>query len=153
MKKKKLKTWVKLSIFILILLGGTLILTNLNNNDNNIAKLSTTTKTTITTTTKKEESNELSMVMVGDCLIHRFVYTEANNNDGSTKLNKATFSSELVYKLLLMYANKDTIVYDCFMGTGTTAIGCLKYGCNYIGSEINTEQYNYSINRIKKMGY
>lgn len=77
-------------------------------------------------------------------------HIEANNNDGSTKLNKATFSSELICKLLSMYANKDSVVYDCFMGTGTTAIGCIKYGCNYLGSEIDTEQYDFSIDRIKK---
>ena len=44
-------------------------------------------------------------------------YIEAANNDGANKLNKATFSTELVLKLLNMYATKDSVVYDSFMGT------------------------------------
>ena len=55
-------------------------------------------------------------------------YIEAKNNDGSTELNKATFSSEMVIKLLRIYVNKDTVVYDPFMGTGTTGVACSKFG-------------------------
>lgn len=76
-------------------------------------------------------------------------FIEAPNNDGSNKYNKATFSSELVYKLLSMYAKKDNIVYDPFIGTGTTAIGCLQYGCNYIGSELSENQVKFANERIK----
>src|SRR5574344_708532 len=70
-------------------------------------------------------------------------FIEAKNNDGSCSLNKATFSSDLVVKLLEMYAKKDSLVCDPFIGTGTIAIGCKDYGCNYIGSELSTEQCKY----------
>ena len=56
--------------------------------------------------------------------IYNFIV--ASNNDGSCNLNKATYSSELCEKLLNIYANQDSIVYDPFMGTGTTAIACAK---------------------------
>ena len=79
--------------------------------------------------------------------IYNFI--EAKNNDSNTKINKATFSSELVIKLLNIYAKKESIIYDNFIGTGTTAIGCLKTGNYYIGSETDKEQYDYSLNRIK----
>ena len=81
-------------------------------------------------------------------------FIEARNNDEKTsKLNQATFSSELVSKLLKLYADKDFIVYDPFMGTGTTAIGCLKSEkpINYVGSEISEEQVKYSQERINKI--
>lgn len=77
-------------------------------------------------------------------------YIEAPNNDGSTILNKATFSSVLVRKLLTMYAKPNQLVYDPFMGTGTTAIGCIRGGYNYIGSEISSGQYEFSLRRIKE---
>ena len=77
-------------------------------------------------------------------------YIEAKNNDESCPYNKATFSSELVKKLLEMYCPKNALVYDPFMGTGTTAIGCLKYGVNYIGSEISKYQCDWANERIKK---
>ena len=142
MKKKKLKTWVKLSIFILILLGGTLILTNLNNNDNNIAKLSTTTKTTITTTTKKEESNELSMVMVGDCLIHRFVYTDANNNDGTYSFSKMfTEVEDLIKGHDLAYYNQESNI-------GGKALGLSAYPRFNSPEEIGNDMVNLGFNLV-----
>ena len=75
-------------------------------------------------------------------------FIEARNNDESTELNKATFSSEMVLKLLSIYANKDTVVYDPFMGTGTTGVGCKKFGCSFIGNEISTKQFEYAKKRI-----
>ena len=36
-----------------------------------------------------------------------------------------------------MYANKNSIVYDSFMGTGTTAVACKQFGCKCIGSELS----------------
>lgn len=80
-------------------------------------------------------------------------FIEAPNNDGSCALNKATFSSELVTKLLDIYANVDDVVYDPFMGTGTTAIGCLKFNngnnnIKIIGSEISKAQVQFAKNRI-----
>lgn len=80
-----------------------------------------------------------------------FNFIEAKNNDGTCKLNKATFSSDLVLKLLNMYAKQDDIVYDCFMGTGTTAVGCIKYGCKYIGSELSQAQCEFARDRIENL--
>ncbi len=75
-------------------------------------------------------------------------YVEAKNNDGSTKLNKATFSSDLVYNLISKYTKPNSVVYDNFMGTGSTAIGAIRHNCKYIGSEISKEQVEYSIKRV-----
>lgn len=79
-------------------------------------------------------------------------FIEAKNNDKSCPLNKATFSSELVGKLLKIYAGGESIVYDPFMGTGTTAVGCLKFGCSCYGSEISEKQCAYASDRIGKEG-
>lgn len=77
-----------------------------------------------------------------------FNFIEAPNNDGSCDLNKATFSSMLVEKLLKYYAPDNAVVYDPFMGTGTTGIACKRLGYSYIGSEISTSQVEYANNRI-----
>lgn len=83
-------------------------------------------------------------------------FIEAANNDGKCKLNQATFSSDLVQQLLKIYCNKDEkrVIYDPFMGTGTTAVGCLIYDngeskVNYLGSEISTEQCKFAEERIQ----
>lgn len=78
-----------------------------------------------------------------------FNFITAANNDGSNELNKATFSKEFVCRLLDMYAKPHSLVYDPFMGTGTTAIGCIEYGHDFIGSEISPKQCEYANSRIK----
>lgn len=81
-----------------------------------------------------------------------FNFFEAPNNDKSTNLNKATFSSDMVLQLLKIYAKPNSVIYDPFMGTGTTGIGVEKYGngCICIGSEISPAQVEYSNNRLKE---
>ena len=78
-------------------------------------------------------------------------FIESPNNDGACELNKATFSTDLVLQLLSIYAPDGSIVYDPFMGTGTTANACEKYGVDWIGSEISEAQVEHSKNRLKSI--
>lgn len=75
-------------------------------------------------------------------------FITAKNNDGSNNLNKATYSTELCEKLLSIYASENYIVYDPFMGTGTTAAACKNMNMFFIGSEISEKQVEYSKKRI-----
>ena len=45
---------------------------------------------------------------------------------------------------------KNSLVFDPFMGTGTTAIACINNECDYIGLEISKEYYDISQERLKK---
>lgn len=78
-------------------------------------------------------------------------YLEARNNDGSNKLNKATYSTELVVKLMDMYGTLLGLVYDPFMGVGTTAKGAIEFGMNYVGSELSKEQVDFSNETLHKV--
>jgi site-specific DNA-methyltransferase (adenine-specific) len=73
--------------------------------------------------------------------IYNFI--EARNNDGSNPLNKATFSTELITKLMDIYAKPESLVYDSFMGIGTTAKACIERGMSYIGSELSKPQIDH----------
>ena len=77
-----------------------------------------------------------------------FNFLEAKNNDGPNKLNKATFSTEFVEKLLGMYAIKGYTVLDPFMGTGTTAVACVNKGMDFIGFELSQNQCEYANDRL-----
>jgi DNA modification methylase len=79
-----------------------------------------------------------------------FNFIEAKNNDGACNLNKATYSTDLCLQLLGLYIsnNGDKTIYDPFMGTGTTAVACVQLGFNCIGSELSTDQVQYSLNRM-----
>ena len=66
-----------------------------------------------------------------------------------------SLSSDLCLQLLNIYANENTIVYDPFMGTGTTGIACEKF-CKEktmvcIGSELSDKQVEFSKNRLKEL--
>jgi DNA modification methylase len=78
-------------------------------------------------------------------------FITAKNNDESTDINKATYSTEFCTKLLNVYTKEDDIIYDPFMGTGTTGVACKLIGRNFIGSEISSTQVEYSKDRIKKV--
>ena len=80
-----------------------------------------------------------------------FNFIEAKNNDGSCKLNKATFSSDLVSQLLDIYAKDGMTVFDPFNGTGTTGVACIEHNCNYYGAEISEAQCEYSKERLQNL--
>jgi DNA modification methylase len=75
-------------------------------------------------------------------------YIEARNNDGSNNLNKATFSIELVTKLINIYGTEGDLIYDSFMGVGTTALGSINKKCNFIGTEISVDQCELARKKI-----
>lgn len=77
-----------------------------------------------------------------------FNFIEAKNNDGSCPYNKATYSSELCEKLLSIYAKEGSVVYDPFIGSGTTAVACKNMGFDCIGSELSSNQCQYSVDRV-----
>lgn len=78
-------------------------------------------------------------------------YIEAKNNDGRNPYNNATFSVEFVRELLQMYVKDNSVVYDPFGGTCTTALACKdekrKIAC--ICSEIDKEQCKYGKERLR----
>lgn len=77
-----------------------------------------------------------------------FNFIEAKNNDGLCPYNKATYSTDLCKQLLNIYCPENGIVYDPFIGTGTTAIACIELKKIYIGSEISKKQCEWAENRL-----
>lgn len=42
----------------------------------------------------------------------------------------------------------DSIIFDPFMGSGTTALACIELGYDFIGCEIDKEYYEIAKDRI-----
>lgn len=72
---------------------------------------------------------------------------EAENNDGKN-FPKVAFSSSLVTQLLDIYFPPGSVVLDPFMGSGTTAVACIRSGRHFIGVEIDPEMVRISMERI-----
>ncbi len=75
---------------------------------------------------------------------------KAKNNDESCELNKATFSTELCFKLLELYTVEKDIVLDIFMGTYTTAVACHKSQRKFLGCELSKAQCDYGNKRLSQ---
>ena len=54
-------------------------------------------------------------------------------------------------KLIDIYFKENALIYDAFMGTGTTAVACLLKNCKFVGSEISKRQVDYANNRLKEV--
>jgi len=61
----------------------------------------------------------------------------------------AVFPERLVSDHILSWSNEGDIVYDPFLGSGTTAIAAKKLNRNYIGSEISAEYYDLAKGRLQ----
>ena len=70
----------------------------------------------------------------------------------SNKLDHgAVFPEQLVETILLNFSKSEDLIYDPFMGSGTTGAACKKLGRKFIGSEICTEYIDFARKRIKRI--
>jgi len=52
-------------------------------------------------------------------------------------------------KLIQKHSNVGDTVLDCFSGSGSTAVSCIKLDRNFLGCEISPEFYQKSMERIE----
>jgi len=57
----------------------------------------------------------------------------------------------IIELLVNNYTDKNSMVYDPFMGSGTTAVACIRNNRQWIGSEISKEYAKESKNRINSL--
>lgn len=57
---------------------------------------------------------------------------------------------DLIRYLILTYSNPKDLVFDGYMGSGTTRVAALNEGRNFIGSELNTDYFNASEERYQR---
>lgn len=77
-----------------------------------------------------------------------------NVGGGSTKdeiafIHPATFPELLASEHIYTWSNEGELVYDCFMGSGTTAKMAHIYKRNWIGSELSKEYVDLANKRLK----
>ena len=73
------------------------------------------------------------------------VSTEKQNKTG----HPAVFPEELVAGHILTWSDEGDLVYDCFLGSGTTAKVAHRYKRHFCGSEISKEYFDIADKRIK----
>lgn len=71
-------------------------------------------------------------------------------NCKTDNLHPAQKDIKLILKYINIFTKEDDIVLDCFMGSSTTAIACIKSKRKWVGFEIDDKYYNISLNRIEQ---
>ena len=74
-----------------------------------------------------------------------------STNDKMAFEHPAIFPEELVKKHLESWSNEGDIIYDPFMGSGTTSKMCILIERSYIGSEISKEYCDIEKRRLEKV--
>jgi site-specific DNA-methyltransferase (adenine-specific) len=69
----------------------------------------------------------------------------------SHKTHKAVFPNELVRKILINFSEPGDLIYDPFMGSGTTAVVAKQMNRNFLGSEIDEQYIEIANERLKNI--
>jgi site-specific DNA-methyltransferase (adenine-specific) len=73
-----------------------------------------------------------------------------NNGDRTSENDHPTQKPlDLIRYLIKTFSNENDLVFDGYMGSGTTAHACIKENRNFIGAELNKEYYDKAIKRIE----
>jgi len=81
--------------------------------------------------------------------IWRYNVGGGSTNDEISFEHPATFPELLVSEHIYTWSKEGDIVYDCFLGSGTTAKMCHIYKRNWIGSEISQEYVEIANKRLE----
>lgn len=71
-----------------------------------------------------------------------------NQERGIENEHPAVFPRKLAYDHIRTWTNEGDLVYDCFMGSGTTAVASISANRNWIGSEISEEYHKLIQKRL-----
>lgn len=67
---------------------------------------------------------------------------------GQSQVHQNQKPIELIEQCILKHSNEGDIVFDGFLGSGTTAVACVNTNRHYIGFEIDPQYYNIACNRV-----
>lgn len=71
---------------------------------------------------------------------------------GKNQLHQNQKPIELLKRCIINHSNISDIVFDGFLGSGTTAIACINTNRNFIGFELDENYFNIANKRIQDIG-
>ena len=79
---------------------------------------------------------------------HAPSYSKTYDNEVDIRIHPTQKPIKLLQYLVLTYTNEGDTVLDNCMGSGTTAIACIKEKRHFIGFELNKEYFDKAVKRI-----
>lgn len=105
-------------------------------------------------------NSQFEFILIFDCgkpYNRAFDYSGFNRGDESNvwkiktdrnSFNKASFPEELVARLLDDFTEPNSVIFDPFMGSGTTGIVCHKKNRDFVGCELVYDMFQIAKSRI-----
>lgn len=78
----------------------------------------------------------------------RGVFTHLTNNADRSGKHPTEKPLSLMRELVSLFSNRDEVVLDPFMGSGTTGLACIKLGRKFVGIEISQEHFETAVERV-----
>jgi site-specific DNA-methyltransferase (adenine-specific) len=78
------------------------------------------------------------------------ITSSSSKGDKLALKHPATFPEQLAHDHIVSWSNEGDIVFDPFMGSGTTGVACKNIGREFIGCEIDKEYFEIAQERIIK---
>lgn len=101
--------------------------------------------------TKTVSSNELKPVeYVDDGTRYQCEILKFNRDVRTENLHPTQKPVALLEYLIKTYTNKDQVILDMFMGSGSTGVACIKQQRKFIGIELDESYFNIAKSRIEK---
>ncbi len=137
-KKRKIKKSVYLIVLLFILLFVGIVVLQQNHNE----KKESDSNVNLPTVSQEETKKKMSLIAVGDVLIHESVYKDAENSDGTYNFHKMfTEVESIISKYDLKFCNQESTI-------GGTALGISGYPSFNSPDEIGDEIVNLGFNLI-----
>lgn len=98
-------------------------------------------------------TNKENNVVVNEFAMRKNIWrvnTVGQENIGKKPLHPAQFPESLVKDHILSWSNPGDLVFDPFLGSGTTVVAAVKLGRNYLGCDISKEYYDIAVSRLPK---
>jgi len=73
-----------------------------------------------------------------------------NSNKKYSKKHRALMSLNFAEEIIKNYTEENEVVFDPFCGLATTGIACVKNKRKFVGTELNEEYYQMSLERMKE---
>ena len=87
---------------------------------------------------------------LGDCQFLSSNLIEYNNINGKDKLHPTQKPTDVIEKMILNSSLEQMVIFDPFMGSGSTGIACVNTNRKFIGIELDENYFKIASDRIHK---
>lgn len=100
------------------------------------------------------KTNDSGLVKCGKKTVNEFkqhgnIFCYLTGKTKETQHHPAPFPLQLATDMVKSWSNEGDLVLDPFIGSGTTAVACIRENRNFIGFELNKEYFDKLVKRIK----